>query len=362
MALERLQKIISRSGLTSRRKAEAWIVEGRVSVDGKIVRELGSKADWSTANIKVDGQPVRPPARMIYLALHKPRGYVTTRSDPERRSTVMDLIKKLKEPVYPVGRLDYHSEGLLLLTNDGDFANRLTSSSSTILKTYWVKVKGLPEEKDIEKLRQGVVLDRRRTLPAQIRLLRNTGKTSRDASANSWYEVVIGEGRQNQIRRMFEFIEHPVQKLKRVQIGPLALGNLPLGQARHLTPLEVRRLLGEKPTQRVIRSPIQNRPPIRSATLQDRPRTRSSAIKNHRRDQTSVREDRPRTRPNANQDRPRDRPSENRPRTRAATGRNRPPVERSRDHQHEKNIPIRGKRRESFRPKQLTRPIDSAAS
>jgi len=251
MALERLQKIISRSGLASRRKAEEWIVEGRVAVNGQVVRELGSKADWTTDYIKVDGKLLRSPSRMLYLALNKPRGYVTTRSDPEKRPTVMDLIKKLKENVYPVGRLDFQSEGLLLLTNDGDLANRLMSSAAAIMKTYWVKVKGQPQVKDIEKLRRGVSLDGRRTLPALVRLLRTTTapkeeRIGREASANAWYEVAISEGRQNQIRRMFDLIGHPVQKLKRVQIGPIALGKLPLGHARLLTTGEVRQLQSRK--------------------------------------------------------------------------------------------------------------------
>ena len=298
MALERLQKIISRSGLTSRRKAEEWILEGKVSVDGKVVRELGSKADWNTSKINVNGTPVRPPSRLLYLALHKPRGYITTRSDPEHRPTVMDLIKKVKEPLYPVGRLDFHSEGLLLMTNDGDFANHLMSSSNGILKTYWVKVKGLPDEVKIEKLRQGIPLDGRRTLPARIRLLKKTGGATRDPSANSWYEVIIGEGRQNQIRRMFDFMDHPVQKLKRVKIGPLSLGNLPIGEARHLTFSEVRRLMEQSPAAQKARSektprekkwavakPPSSRQPrpaqhSRRATPQDR--TNSRSLNSHR--------------------------------------------------------------------------------
>ena len=251
MALERLQKLISRSGLASRRKAEEWIIEGRVTVNGKVVRELGSKADWTTDHIKVDGKAVRPPSRLVYLALHKPRGYVTTRSDPEGRPTVMDLIKKLSERVYPVGRLDYHSEGLLLLTNDGNFANQIISASSGILKTYWVKVKGLPDEKRIEELRQGILLDGRRTLPARIHRLRTTSRGAREASANSWYEVILSEGRQNQLRRMFERIGHPVQKLMRVRIGPIVLGNLPPGQARQLTPNEVREVTRERRKQKL---------------------------------------------------------------------------------------------------------------
>jgi 23S rRNA pseudouridine2605 synthase len=293
MALERLQKIISRAGITSRRKAEELIVTGRVVVNGEVIRELGSKADTSVDHVKVDGRQVRPPTRMIYLALHKPKEYVTTLSDPEHRPTVMDLLKKVKDHIYPVGRLDYHSEGLLLLTNDGDFANRLTAASSGFLKTYWVKVKGSPEEKDIERLRKGILLDGRRTLPARIRLLRTTAPspivaTRRGAvpararinarnhpqlhqrvthpfkaagpehsasratvedSANSWYEVIISEGRQNQIRRMFSLIGHPVQKLKRTQVGPVSLGTLPTGQFRPLTLAEVRQVQSPKGTR-----------------------------------------------------------------------------------------------------------------
>jgi 23S rRNA pseudouridine2605 synthase len=253
MALERLQKIISRSGLASRRKAEEWIIAGRITVNGHVVRELGTKADFSTDHIQVDGKAVRPPSRLVYLALHKPRGCVTTRFDPEGRPTVMNLLKKVKERVYPVGRLDYNTEGLLFLTNDGEFANRLTASRSAVLKTYWVKVKGLPQEKDLEKLRRGVLLNGRRTLPARIRRLRTTERANRTAPAgdsthdgvNSWHEVILSEGRQNQIRKMFSLIGHPVQKLKRIQIGAVALGGLPSGEFRSLTPAEVSQLMGD---------------------------------------------------------------------------------------------------------------------
>jgi 23S rRNA pseudouridine2605 synthase len=242
MPVERLQKIISRAGVASRRKAEELILQGRVTVDGQVIHELGTKADWPATHIKVDGKLLRPPERLVYLALNKPRGYVTTRSDPQGRPTVMDLVAKtrLKDNVYPVGRLDFHTEGLLLFTNDGDFANRLTSAASGISKTYWAKVRGLPQQRDIERLREGVVLDGRRTLPAKIRLIRTTERETPEDSANSWYEITITEGRQNQIRRMFELVGHPVQKLKRVQIGPVSLGNLPLGQLRLLSPEEIR--------------------------------------------------------------------------------------------------------------------------
>ena len=283
MALERLQKIISRAGVASRRKAEELILEGRVSVDGVVTRELGTKADSATAQIRVDSKPLRPPRNIVYLALNKPRECVTTLSDPEGRPTVMDFLKGVKERVYPVGRLDYHTEGLLLLTNDGDFANRILSAGSGIPKTYWVKVAGTPAEEDLEKLRRGIVLDGRRTRPARIRPLSRAGKArqSRDPSTslragrqradnpsrrhgavrpltdrsfsskerteggNPWFEVILEEGRQNQIRRMFERVGHPVRKLKRVRIGTVSLGSLPSGQYRSLTPAEIASLRGK---------------------------------------------------------------------------------------------------------------------
>lgn len=233
MAIERLQKILSRAGVTSRRKAEDLILAGRVTVNGQVVRAMGSKADLDADHIKVDGKLVRPPRQLVYLALHKPRGCVTTMSDPEGRPKVVDLLKGVRERVYPVGRLDYHSEGLLLLTNDGDFANLLMKAGSEIPKTYWVKVSGKPPEEGLEKLRRGVRLGGRPTAPTKIRLLRD--------APNPWFEVVLIEGRQNQIRRMFVKIGHQVEKLKRVKIGFLELGDLPVGEFRTLSQYEVDR-------------------------------------------------------------------------------------------------------------------------
>jgi 23S rRNA pseudouridine2605 synthase len=239
MAEERLQKIISRAGLASRRQAEQWISEGRVRVDGRIVRELGTRVDARQSRIVVDGKPLHPARRLLYFMLHKPRGCVTTVSDPEGRPTVMKFLEAVPERVYPVGRLDYASEGLLLVTNDGDFANHVLSASSGIPKTYWVKVAGKPEARELEMLREGIVLDGRKTLPASIRPLPSPGGRK---SENCWYEVILREGRQNQIRRMFLRIGHPVRKLKRVRIGKLTLGDLKPGELRPLRTAEVRTL------------------------------------------------------------------------------------------------------------------------
>jgi 23S rRNA pseudouridine2605 synthase len=236
---ERLQKIIAAAGIASRRKAEELITQGRVAVNGQIIRELGSKADPERDHIKVDGKMLRGPERNVYLLLNKPKGYVTTVSDPEGRPTVMELIKHVGERIYPIGRLDYLSEGLLLLTNDGSLANHLMRAASHVPKTYLVKVSGQPAEEDIGKLRRGIRIgsppgERRaapaHTAPAQIRLLRE--------AENPWYEVTLIEGKNRQIRRMFEEIGHHVEKIKRVRYGPLTLDVEP-GQFRVLTPREV---------------------------------------------------------------------------------------------------------------------------
>ena len=230
---ERLQKILSRAGVTSRRKAEQYILEGRVTVNGTVTRELGSKADIGRDHIKVDGRLVRLPRRQVYLMLNKPRGYVTTLFDPQGRPQVTDLLRGIPARVYPVGRLDYHSEGLLLFTNDGEFANLVMSAGPRVPKTYWVKVSGQLAPAELEKLRRGVWLGGRLTAPAKIRLLRN--------ASNPWYEVELIEGRQNQIRRMFSTVGYLVEKLKRVRIGFLELDSLPVGEYRYLTPREVER-------------------------------------------------------------------------------------------------------------------------
>jgi 23S rRNA pseudouridine2605 synthase len=247
MPAERLQKIIASAGLASRRHAEEMIAAGRVSVNGQTVKELGTKADPENDHIRVDGRLLRGPERHVYIMVNKPKGYVTTVTDPEGRPTVMNIVRSVGARVYPVGRLDYQSEGLLLMTNDGGLMAGLTNAASHVPKTYWVKVSGTPPEEAVERLRRGIVLPPRtarpgqkarherpvKTAPAKIRVLRE--------AANPWYEVTLIEGRNRQIRRMFEQIGHHVEKIKRVRYGPLELDIEP-GQFRPLAPAEVTRL------------------------------------------------------------------------------------------------------------------------
>jgi 23S rRNA pseudouridine2605 synthase len=232
---ERLQKIIARAGIASRRKAEELIQQGLVSVNGRVLTELGSKADPDRDHIKVRGKLLTAPAEPIYLVLNKPRECVSTTSDPQGRRTVLDLVGRYRSKVYPVGRLDYHSEGLLLLTNDGGFANHVLSAKSGIPKTYHVKINGNPGAADLDRFRSGIRLDGRLTAPAKIRPLK--------PGENPWFEVTLTEGRQNQIRRMFRALGFLVEKLKRVRIGPLLLSDLPPGGFRELTPGEVGKFL-----------------------------------------------------------------------------------------------------------------------
>ena len=233
MPEERLQKILSQAGIASRRKAEELITAGLISVNGAIVTELGSKADLSKDHIKVRGKLIRAPQRMVYLAFNKPDGCVTTVSDPEGRPTVMDYIKRGGERVYPVGRLDYHSEGLLLLTNDGEFANRITSAKFHVTKTYHVKINGPLTGDQEEQFRTGISLHGKKTAPAGLKRLK--------IADNPWYEVQLTEGRQNQIRIMFKALGRLVEKLRRTKIGFLELGNIPSGRYRELTDAEIKR-------------------------------------------------------------------------------------------------------------------------
>ena len=233
MAEERLQKILAHAGIASRRKAEELIVAGRVSVNGKTVTELGSKADLSSDRVKVDGQAVTTPKHHVYYALNKPKNCVTTVRDPQGRQTVMSFFKGLGDRIYPVGRLDYASEGLLLLTNDGDFANRLTSPASHVTKTYLAKANGALTPEQEEEFRRGIPMHGRRTAPAGLRLIRR--------AENPWYEVRLIEGRQNQVRIMFKHFGLLVEKLKRIKIGFLEIGDLKPGAYRTLTRGEIAR-------------------------------------------------------------------------------------------------------------------------
>lgn len=232
MAEERLQKILSRAGIASRRKAEQMIVQGSVTVNGEIVSELGAKADLERDHIKVSGRLLRAPRQLVYLAVNKPKNCVTTVSDPQGRETVMKFVKGVKERVYPVGRLDYHSEGLLLMTNDGEFANRIMAAKNKIPKIYLAKVNGRLTAAQETAFRSGVPVDGRKTAPAKLRLIRH--------GENPWYEVSLIEGRQNQIRIMFQHFGLLVEKLRRVKIGSLELDIAPASM-RHLTAREVER-------------------------------------------------------------------------------------------------------------------------
>lgn len=231
MPEERLQRILAHVGIASRRKAEELITAGRVSVNGETVTRLGSKADLSVDRVKVDGQVLKPPKHHVYIVLNKPKNCVTTVHDPEGRKTVMSFFKGAQERIYPIGRLDYASEGLLLLTNDGDFANRMMSPASHVTKTYLVKVNGPLAPEQEEQFRRGIPMHGRRTAPAGLKLIR--------PGENPWYEVRIVEGRQNQIRIMFKHFGRLVEKLKRVKIGFLDLGALKPGAYRTLTNNEV---------------------------------------------------------------------------------------------------------------------------
>ena len=263
--MERLQKIIAAAGVTSRRKAEEMIRQGRVTVNGRAVTELGSKADPQLDRIAVDGRPLQRATPLVYLLLHKPTGYVSTVSDPERRPTVVSLVRAVKQRVYPVGRLDYHSSGIILLTNDGELAHLLMSRASAVPRTYHVKLEGQPAAGDLRKLERGIALEGQRTAPARIVPLRAPG---RGEAGKPWYEITLVEGRYHQVRRMFERIGQPVIKLKRVRIAFLTGEGLGPGQFRHLTPSEVRRLKEWNPRETL-------RAPGPGARLSRRPRPRS---------------------------------------------------------------------------------------
>jgi 23S rRNA pseudouridine2605 synthase len=311
---QRLQKILSQAGVASRRAAERLIAEGRVTLNGKTVHEMGTKADGDTDDIRVDGRRLRSPERKRYILLNKPAGYVSTRSDPQRRRTVIDLLVGVREYVYPVGRLDYETEGLLLLTNDGDLAARLTHPRHGVERSYEVRVAGMPDADALRQLREGIPLDGRRTLPAEATVLnarhggegrpkglqprpdegrpkglqprpdegrpkglqprpgegRPKGLQLRERAREGVLQITIREGRNRQVRRMCEAVGHPVRELARTRIGPLTDRRLKVGTWRELTADEVRTL------QALANRPAPTRPPRRPRPAAARPRSASA--------------------------------------------------------------------------------------
>ena len=230
----RLQKFLADAGVASRREGERLILGSRVEVNGQIVTTLGTRVHPGRDTVRVDGRRIQGGGRRVYYLLHKPKGSITSAADPAGRPTVIDLLQGVRERIFPVGRLDWNSEGLLILTNDGDLAFRLTHPANHVPKVYRVKVKGAVSAQDLETLRRGLFIDGRRTLPARVERV--------SGQAHTWLEVTLHEGRKNQIRRMFDRLGHGVLKLKRIAIGPIRDRALKPGEWRRLTPEEVRLL------------------------------------------------------------------------------------------------------------------------
>lgn len=258
--LERLQKIISAAGITSRRASEQLILNGQVTVNGVVVTELGTKADPTKDHITVNGKALQVSEQRLYILLNKPAGYMTTLDDPDGRPLVTDLLKEINERVYPVGRLDYNTEGLLLLTNDGDWANKLMHPRHEIDKEYHVRVRGKVHKSQLDQLAGGVEIDGKKTAPAKAILIK-------DGEQNDWLSITIHEGRNRQIRRMCEAVSLSVVRLKRVRYGSLVLGVLKSGQFRQLSESEVNEL--RNPSQAV---PAAKRPAKQAAAGNNAPR------------------------------------------------------------------------------------------
>ena len=238
----RLNKLLSAAGVASRRAADELIRQGRVAINGRVVSVLGTQADPARDDVRVDGRRVRATAARRYVLLYKPRGVVSTRTDPQRRTTVIDLLARagITGYLYPVGRLDFDSEGLILLTNDGEFAERVTHPRYELERTYEAQVEGVPDERDLERLRRGVVIDGRRTAPARVRLVR---VVKARGATQAVLEIALHEGRNRQVRQMCDAIAHPVARLRRTRIGPVTDRGLKPGILRDLTPAEVRSLM-----------------------------------------------------------------------------------------------------------------------
>ncbi|SCW27635.1 23S rRNA pseudouridine2605 synthase [Paenibacillus tianmuensis] len=237
--MDRLQKVLAEAGVASRRKCEELITAGRVEVNDKVVKTLGVKVDPSQDFIKVDGKPIRRQSK-VYVIFNKPKGVITSAQDPEGRKTVTEFFKNIKQRIYPIGRLDYDTEGLLLLTNDGEFAHLLTHPKHHVPRTYLATVKGVPHGSLLDKLKNGIELEDGKTAPAEVEY-----QDVRPETNESVVKITIYEGRNRQVRRMFDAIHHPVIKLKRIQFGPLLLSGIPRGKFRHLTPQEVNELRQE---------------------------------------------------------------------------------------------------------------------
>lgn len=232
---ERLQKIIAKAGLASRRQAENLIRDGIVRVNGIVTTELGIKVDPTEDSIEVNGKPITNLEPKVYIMLNKPKGYVTTLKDPQKRPIVTDLIKGIKSRVFPVGRLDYDTEGLLLFTNDGDLTQRLLHPRNKVLKTYLVETDGILTSREINKLESGIELDDGFTAPAKLKFIKKV-------KGKSWWDISICEGRKRQVKRMFEGIGHSTYELRRIRFGTLELGELAPGKYRFLTDQELRKL------------------------------------------------------------------------------------------------------------------------
>ncbi len=239
MTEERLQKILARAGVASRRGAEQVMAEGRITVNGVTVREMGSKADITRDDVRVDGGRIKAPERPVYLVLNKPKGAVATRHDPQGRATVMDLVPAVAG-LFPVGRLDVTTEGLLLLTNDGAFAERVSHPRYEVARVYEAKVRGLPDEKALARLMRGVRVEGDLLSADRVRVL--------EAGNNSWLEITLHEGKRHEVKRLLEAVGHPVSKLRRVAFGPVTTRGLEPGQFRQLTPHEVSALRDSRPS------------------------------------------------------------------------------------------------------------------
>lgn len=248
---ERLQKILARAGVASRRSSERIILEGRVAVNGQTVRELGSKADPARDEVRVDGVRVRLPGEPVYLVLNKPKGVVTTRSDPEGRATVMGLVPRVAG-LFPVGRLDVTTEGLILLTNDGDFAQRVSHPRYEVPRVYRAKVRGVPDARTLRRLKEGVRVEGERMAVDAVRVI--------EADKHAWLELRLHEGKHHEVRRMLEAVGHPVSKLRRVAIGVVTDRGLAPGEFRALSPVEVR-VLGGRSRPRPRGGASSRRPP-----------------------------------------------------------------------------------------------------